>query len=532
MGADGSAEPDPGVSYAPEIHVSTADAHLSRVKLLRDRMPVRELHSCGLFHVADWNKPMKLCRLKTFLVLLTLNNFRTLSALARFDMSSRKVRVRWCLLATAALLAHPVFAAGVDCSQTSDPVARTICAYPKLSALDSQLAVAYAAALVRDPSRANALKQDEVNWLGERDREIWWLLANQRQFPSLPSDLEAGLANAYQLRIAFLHDIDNPHATRGMPIAQTLLHAAATLPARATDPLQALEATGTLVLPREQYAADPERTITKMAAPPDAALRAALDRFGPLYEGRTVAYFPSMGFGGAFNVAGTAVCQSWVMFEKQGNVTVPVRGGDFLISCMRDGGSTGYLALIDGHPVALKVTNDQSSPNITDFQWRRWLGGSKWDPTRRIRFRYSYRLKLSRMDACPKASRECMATAGPALIAAQRYMRNALTLANPAGETGAQKARFRHLLQRASHRKEWGYCWYPVWFSARSRGKLTIGGITQSHIGCHPAGSSLDVAFWGTRNQGTQWWFSDHIIDVDRKTLLFAALIPPSNRRD
>ena len=480
--------------------------------------------------VVDWTKPMNLCRLKTFLVLRAANNLRTLRAWARFDMRSRKIRVRWYLPAMAALLAHPVFAASVDCTQTSDPVARTICAYPKLLALDSQLAVAYAAARVRDPSRAAALKQDEVNWLGERDRAIWYQLASQRQYPSLPSDLEAGLAKVYRLRIAFLNDLDNPRATRGMTIAQILLHAAAMLPARATDPRQALEATGTLVFPKEPYAADPERSITKMAAPPDAALRAALDRYGPLYEGRTVAYFPSMGFGGAFNVAGTAVCQSWVLFEKHGNVTVPLSGGRFFWGrCIRDGGSTGYLALIDGHPVALKVTNYQSSPNITDFQWRRWLGGSKWGPARRIRFRYSYRLEFSSMDVCPKASRDCAATKGPALIAAQRYMRHALALGNPAGETEAQKVRFTQLLQRAPNRKGWGFCFFPVWFPARFKGQLAIGGITQSHIGCHPAGSALDVAFWGTRNHGTQWWHADQIIDVDRKALLFAALMPPSN---
>ena len=384
---------------------------------------------------------------------------------------------------------------------------------------------------MRDPSHANALKQDEVNWLGERNRQMWWLRARRRKFPSLPGNLETSLANFYQLRIAFVKDIDNTAVTRGMPIAQRLLRAAATLPARATDPLQALEATGTLVLLQGQYAADPERAITKIAAPPDAKLRFALDRFGSLYEGHTIAYFPSMGFGGAFNVEGTADCQYWQVFEKQGNVTVPVRGGGLLDSCQRDGGSTGYLALIGGYPVALKVTNDQSSPNITDFQWRRWLGGSKWGPTRRIRFRYSYSLKLSRLNFCPQTSAGCMATAGSALIAAQRYMRNALTLANPVGETGTARARFRQLLQQAPHRKEWGYCWYPVWFSARSRGKLAIGGITQSHIGCHPAGNSLDVAYWGTRDHGTQWWHADRIIDIDRNTLLFAALIPPSNRR-
>ena len=445
-------------------------------------------------------------------------------------MSSRKRCVRWCVLAIAAFLVHPVFAAGVDCSRTHDPVARTICAYPKILALDSRLSSAYATALVRDPSHANDLKQDEVNWLGERNREMWWLLASQRKFPSLPSDLETRLANFYQLRIAFLHDIDNPAVTRGMPIAQRLLHSAATLPARATDTLKALETAGTVVLPKERSAPDPGRAITLLAAPPDAALQAALNRFRPYPY--SLVYLPSVGLGGAFTVEGTAFCQYWVVFEKQGTVTVPVSGPDGgpLDGCMRDGGSTGYLALIDGYPVALNVTNDPSFPNVTDFQWRRWLGGSKWGPTRRIRFRYSYSLKLSSMDYCPKTSPGCTATAGAALSTARRYMRDALTLANHTGETGPDQTRFKHMLRLAPHRKGWGYCWYPVWFPTRLEGKLAIGGITESHIGCHPVGSSLDVALWGTRSNGTQWWFADHTIDVDRQALLFAALVPSSNR--
>ena len=494
------------------------------------------LDSCRLFHVADWNKPMKLCRIKTFSVLLPVINLHRLSALARFDKPSRQFRLRWWLLAFAALLVRPVFAAGVDCGRPRDPVAQMICAHPKILALDSQLSSAYAEALARDPSHANDLKQDEVNWLGERNREMWWLLASKRQFPLVPSDLETELAHVYQLRIAFLRDIDNPDATRGMPIAQSLLKAAATLPARATDPLQALEATGTVVLLKGQYAADPERAIAEMAAPPDAALRSALGGFGHLYE-FTVAYFPSMGFGGAFNVEGSAYCQYWVVFEKRGDATVPVSGagGGLLDGCMRDGGLTGYLALLDGYPVALQVTNDPSFPNLTDFQWRRWLGGNKWGPARRIRFRYAYRLKLSSLDSdfCAGTSPVCAASASAsvALSTARHYMRNPFTLANPADETGAQRARFRHLLRLAPHRKEWGYCWYPVWFSARSGGKLAIGGITQSHIGCHPAGNSLDVAFWETRDHGTQWRHADRIIDIVRKNLLFAAPIPPSNRR-
>ena len=446
-------------------------------------------------------------------------------------MSSRKLRVRWRILAIAAFLVHPALAAGVDCSRPHDTVARTICAYPGILALDSRLSSVYATALARDPSYANDLRQDEANWLGERDREIWWLLASQRQFPLLPSDLETELAHFYQLRIAFVKDIDNSAVTRGMPIAQRLLRSVATLPAHATDPLKALEAAGTIILPKERDASGPERTISMLAAPPDAALQAALNRLGPYY-GYTLVYLPSVGLGGAFNVEGTADCQYWVIFEKRGNVTVSVSGlgVGILDGCMRDGGSTGYLALIDGYSVALNVTNDSAMPNVTDFQWQRWLGGGKWGPARRIRFRYSYSLKLSSMDFCPKTSPVCAVSAGVALSTAHHYMRDAFTLANPPGETRPEQTRFKQMLRLAPHRTDWGFCWDPVWFPTRLEGKIAIGGITESHIGCHPAGSSLDVAFWGTRSNGTQWWFADHTIDVERKKLLFAALIPPSKR--
>ena len=446
-------------------------------------------------------------------------------------MSSRKRCVRWFLLAIAALLVHPVFAAGVDCNRTHDPAARTICAYPKILALDSRLSSVYAAALMRDPSHANALKQDEVNWLGERNRQMWWLRARRRKFPSLPGNLETSLANFYQLRIAFVKDIDNPAVTRGMPIAQRLLRSAATLPAHATDPIKALEAAGVIILPKERSAPNPEPTISMLAAPPDAALRAALNRLGPYY-GYTIVYLPSAGLGGAFNVGGTADCQYWVVFEKQGNVTVPINGigSGLLDGCMRDGGSTGYLALIDGYPVALNVTNDPSFPNVTDFQWQRWLGGGKWGPTRRIRFRYGYSLKLSSMNYCPKTSPECTATAGVALSTAQRYMLDALALANLPGVSETEKTRFKHMLRLAPHRQDWAFCAYPVWFQTRLDGKIAIGGITESHIGCHPWRSALEVAFWGTRSNGTQWWFTDNTIDVDRQKLLFAALVLPSDK--
>lgn len=428
---------------------------------------------------------------------------------------------------TAAFLAFPVSASGIDCSQPHDPTVRTICAHPKVLALDAQLSSEYTAALARDPSHATELQQDEINWLGERNRDMWWLLASHREFPSLPSNLETGLAKFYRLRIAFLHDIANPAATRHMPIAQKLLESLATLPSSATDPLEALQSAGIVVLAKEHDATDVEHTIATLAAPPNAALREALDHFTPYTY--TVEYLPSAGLGGAFNIEGTAYCQYWVIFEKQGDATVPVSvgKGNSLGGCMRDAGSTGYIALINGHPVELTVTNDPYFWNITDFQWRQWLGAGKWGPERRIRLRYGYILKSEKKVYCPSRAPECISTPTIALNTARHYMSNALTLDSLGDEMTPERARTRQMLNLAPDHKSWGNCMYPVWFTAHLDGKLAVGGITESHFACHPNGNSLDVGLWGMQSNEVTWWFADNTVDVERQGLLSAAVIPP-----
>ncbi len=416
--------------------------------------------------------------------------------------------------------------------------------------MDSQLSSEYAAALARDPSHAEELRQDEINWLGERNRKMWWLLAGQREFPSLPSDLTTSLARFYQLRIAFLRNVDNPAATHGAPFAQALLESAAALPRSATNPLKGLQAAGIVVLAKEYEASDVERTITKLAAPPNAALRAALERFRP--SPYTVEYLPSVGLGGAFVVQGTADCQYWVLFQKRSDAAVLVSDGTSLGGCMRDDGATGYLALIDGHPIALTVTNDPAYWNVTDFQWQYW-GGNRWGPERRVRFRYAYSVKSGKQIYCPSASpqctssmfmnialnkpvhcagtsRLCASTRAIALSVAKRYLRNAVALAYPVDESEAERTGFKHILELAPNRTDWANCVTPVWFPVHLDDKLTVGGITQSHLGCHPGGTYLEVGFWGTRSNGRQWWFVDNTVDVGRDGLLSAAIVPPSNK--
>lgn len=460
-------------------------------------------------------------------------------------MEFRALRFHWLPVLIATAVASPVFAARIDCSRTRDPVPRTICAYPRILELDSQLSSAYVGALTRDPSRADDLKKDEINWLGERNREIWWQLAADRKFPSLPSEMEATLAHFYQRRIAFLRNVHNPAATRNAPIARALLTSVAALPSGATDPLKALRSAGAVVVAKEHNDGNVEHMIASLAAPPNAALRAELDQYGPYPY--TVEYLPSAGLGGAFNVEGTADCQYWVLFEKRGNVTIPARGGGPLGGCMRDEGATGYLALIDGHPALLTVTDDPAFWNVTNFQWQQWLGGDKWGPEIRMQLRYGYSLKSGRQtycrspgtqctssmaDAlnspvhCPANFRQCALTTTIALRVAKRYLRNASELAEPPDRPAAEQARFKALLRLAPGREDWASCAYPVWFPVHLGSKLAVGGVTESHLACHPGGGALDVGFWATGRDTREWWFVDDAVEFDRQKLLAAAIVP------
>lgn len=445
-------------------------------------------------------------------------------------MGTRNRLIRWLVLTMATSLACPVLAASIDCNRIRDPIHQTFCASPQLLKLDSQLAAAYAAALARGPLSAADLQRDESEWIGERNREVWWLLAAQREYPSLPSNLDKTLAQFYQLRIAFLRNLDNPVATQDLPLARRLLASASTWPPDEDDGLKAFQSTGIVIVP-EPHDADStsvDRVISTLAAVPNASLNAALKRFGDPYF--TVVYLPSAGLGGAFTIEGTADCQYWVLFEKQGDITAPVEGrvGEMSGSgCTRDGGSTGYLALIDGHPVALNVTNYPAFPNITDLQWQRWMGGNQWGPATRIRLRFRYTLKVDKYAHCQGASSQCASTESAALDTVKHYLRNPWTPPSHARLTAGERAQFDRMLELAPDRKNWGYCTYPVWFPVRLDGKLVVGGVTESHIGCHPEGG-LDVRFWGTRSDRKSWWFADHGVTVEPGHLLTAALLPPS----
>ncbi len=65
--------------------------------------------------------------------------------------------------------ARPVMAQGINCSKARSPQEKTICGSPGLLALDHQVAVAYADAVGRQPTRGAQLRQELIAWLRQRD---------------------------------------------------------------------------------------------------------------------------------------------------------------------------------------------------------------------------------------------------------------------------------------------------------------------------------------------------------------------------
>lgn len=79
-------------------------------------------------------------------------------------------RLAWVLAAGgAAGWAGPAAAQGIDCSKARSPAEKAICASPALMALDRQSAISYADALARQPEGRDAMRQDLIRWLRERD---------------------------------------------------------------------------------------------------------------------------------------------------------------------------------------------------------------------------------------------------------------------------------------------------------------------------------------------------------------------------
>jgi uncharacterized protein len=163
--------------------------------------------------------------------------------------------IRWPILGAAlaflTLGATGVRAAGIDCAKAHSPTEKAICAHPNLLALDQQIAAAYADALGRQPQRKDAMRQDLIRWLKQRDAAC-----------ALPSaDIPKCLAGQMTARLAALA----PPATEATgPAAPPVATPPATTPPTTTTPPAATPPPG------------PLQTAAPAAPPADPAIPAGI----------------------------------------------------------------------------------------------------------------------------------------------------------------------------------------------------------------------------------------------------------------
>jgi uncharacterized protein len=124
-------------------------------------------------------------------------------------------------LACLALIATQAYAAGIDCTKAHSPTEKAICAHPNLLALDQQIAVAFADMQARQPDGKDALRQDLIRWLKQRDTAC-----------ALPSaDIPKCLAAQMTARLAALA----PPTSAATPVEPAT---ATPIPAATAGPLQ------------------------------------------------------------------------------------------------------------------------------------------------------------------------------------------------------------------------------------------------------------------------------------------------------
>jgi uncharacterized protein len=172
--------------------------------------------------------------------------------------------LRWFVVAVTWLAAIPgnSQAQSFDCGKAHDAVDLAICASPRLSQLDSDLAKAYAAALARDPTQAGAARQAQRDWIRSR-------IACLSAKPAAQAD--ACLAVSYAARLAALTPRQPITATAPVPTAPATSVFAA--PRQATGLPETSTAAATL--DRGQFPTAGETdTLLHVTTPGHFALRA------------------------------------------------------------------------------------------------------------------------------------------------------------------------------------------------------------------------------------------------------------------
>lgn len=335
------------------------------------------------------------------------------------------------------VLSSPAFASSFDCSHAGDVVEKTLCASPELARLDSELEKVFASALARDPQRAAALRNDEADWLAERDDHAWQLLADSTMAPQAPEEL----ARLYRQRIEFVRNVHGSDSAGTSPVLAALLATVTRLSANTTDVIKALQVQGAIVLPQQRTFDSPDKVIAALPAPPDPALRKALKQYTGVAN-FTLAYLPSVHLGGVFNVEGTAECMYWDMFDVRADGSVRID---------RPHGSTGWcwntqgnIALVNGLPIAISETSGILSQEV-DLEWQRWQN-TKWGALRWVRIRFDRVLNVG-FAGCASGV-DCAAARQLALRYARLYDRRPLpsTLLHVATLTPIERSHFLRML--------------------------------------------------------------------------------------
>lgn len=182
------------------------------------------------------------------------------------------------LCLSAGLFASAAMAQGIDCGKARSPAERAICASPSLMALDRQVAATYADALAHQPDRRNAMRQDLLRWLRQRDATC-----------AVPAAAVAEcLAGQMSQRLAALSPLSSPpeHASlAAAPAAAPLVHpgaAEAVVPDQAFPvvalPVAAATLDDTLLPAAEEadtllHVTSPGRFVLAASSPGGAALQ-------------------------------------------------------------------------------------------------------------------------------------------------------------------------------------------------------------------------------------------------------------------
>lgn len=437
---------------------------------------------------------------------------------------SKKLRVASAVLLLAApLMAH---AASFDCAKAGTPSEKAVCASPKVSELDDQLADAFRTALKSHPDKADALKLDQRHWLATRDDTAWTYISG-----GLGKELVNVMAGQYQQRIAFLAGLDKG---KPQPPLAIIYDALPKLPAGSRDVLADLAAQGApIVLAKEVEM----KNVSALPYQPDEALKKAIAELDESITNRVLAGSP---FSSVYSMGGTAHCLSEAPYRIDGKKAVAIDGplawGD---DCM----TNHLVAKLGDDYAALNV--DTGSPNQQTIVASRWTGKG-FGPAQDLMLRFDHALKLDGAVCAPKQS-PCDEFGTTAMTYVAKYDRN------PQGGTldralkGADKVAYDAAVARAKAPggiaskgdaptlpdfggdglavgSMTGYDSEATMFPLTFRGETLLGYIGHGHVGWR-ANEDWMVSAWRLKD-GKLEAVASAYIDVVRGSLLLSAPVP------